>query len=70
MIKSEKEYDEKLVRVELLMDAEPNTKEGDELEKLAKEVEAYETKHYPLPEPTKEDIEQFNREQRGMANES
>ena len=59
MIKSEKEYNEKLERFEIIFFAESGTKEGDEAEKLAGELESYETIHYPTPEVSDEDIEEF-----------
>ena len=37
-----------LKRIEVLFDAEPNTPEGNELERLIVFVEAYEEEHYPI----------------------
>ncbi|MFA0415430.1 hypothetical protein AB4520_16815 [Vibrio renipiscarius] len=46
---SESDYKTALKRIESLFDvAEPDTPEGDELEKLAALVEAYEEKHFPF----------------------
>ncbi|WP_311567880.1 hypothetical protein [Photobacterium arenosum] len=45
---SESDYKMALKRIEALFDAEPNTPEGDELEKLISFVEAYENKHHPI----------------------
>ncbi|CAM2768075.1 hypothetical protein MOVI109754_00055 [Moritella viscosa] len=45
---SESDYHIVLKRIEGLFDAEPNTSEGDELEKLISFIEAYEDKHYPI----------------------
>jgi HTH-type transcriptional regulator/antitoxin HigA len=52
-IRTEKEYESTLARIEEIFDAEPDTPEGDELEILASLVETYEKKHYPigLPDP-------------------
>jgi hypothetical protein len=36
------------------------------IDRLADAIEAYEEEHFPLPGPTKEDIERFNKEQRGQ----
>lgn len=47
-IKSEKEYDECIKRLENLFDALPNTPEGDELDLLVKLIEEYESKNYPI----------------------
>ncbi len=46
---SESDYKAALKRIEYLFDAaEPNTPEGDELERLAALVEGYEDKHFPI----------------------
>lgn len=52
-IKTEADYDAALERIELLMDAEVDSPEGDELDILVTLVEAYEDKHHPiaLPDP-------------------
>lgn len=47
-IESEEEYRAALKRVEALMDAEGGTPEGQELDRLAALVEAYEDRHYPI----------------------
>jgi len=51
IIKTEKEYNKVLSRIDLLMDAEPNTPEGDELELLVTLIELYEDKKYPIDMP-------------------
>lgn len=51
-IETEQEYEVALARLYELFNAEPGTPEGDEFEVLANLVEAYETIHYPIPEPT------------------
>lgn len=52
-IKTEKDYDSALERLELIFDASPNSKEGDEAEILSLLIENFENKHYPidLPDP-------------------
>ena len=52
-IKSEQDYELVLAEIETLMDAEPDTPEGDRLDVLTTLVEAYESKHHPidLPDP-------------------
>ena len=50
-IKSEKNYDQALRRIEQLLDAKPGTKNGDELDVLTTLVEAYEAKKYPICPP-------------------
>jgi len=52
-IKTEKDYEKSLERLELIFDANPNSKEGDEAEILSMLIDSYENKHYPIdaPEP-------------------
>ena len=50
-IHSEADYLDSLVRIDALMDANPGTPEGDELDILATLVEAYEENHYPVDAP-------------------
>ena len=52
-IRTEKDYEAALARIEEIFDAEPDTPAGDELEILASLVETYERKNYPieLPDP-------------------
>ena len=47
-IRSEADYDAALTRIFELMDAEPGSQEGDELDVLAELVELYESKHVPM----------------------
>jgi HTH-type transcriptional regulator/antitoxin HigA len=52
-IKTEQDYEIVLAEIEALMDAEPDTPEGDRLDVLTTLVEAYEAKHHAidLPDP-------------------
>ncbi len=50
-IKTKKDYQAALKRIEELWGAKENTPEGDEFEILFTLVEAYEEKHYPIPPP-------------------
>ncbi|WP_139959505.1 helix-turn-helix domain-containing protein [Flavicella sediminum] len=50
-IKTEKDYDKALERLELIFDAALNSKEGDEAEILSLLIENYENKHYPIESP-------------------
>lgn len=50
-IHSEADYQSALDQIEQLFEAQPGTPEGDRLEVLTTLVEAYEAKHYPIPEP-------------------
>lgn len=66
MIKTEKEYQEKLKRIEEIQDAVLGSEEGEELLLLGEEIEKYEEKHYSLGEPTLKDKLQFAVEQFGL----
>ena len=50
-IRTRKDHERALKRIEKLMDAKPNTKKGDELDILVTLVEVYEKKHYPIDAP-------------------
>lgn len=50
-IKTEADYNKALERIELIFDAAPNSREGDEAEILALLIENYENKHYPIESP-------------------
>jgi HTH-type transcriptional regulator/antitoxin HigA len=65
-IKTEKDYDLALERVHALLDAKPNTIEGDELDILVTLIEKYEQIHYPIPEPDPIEAIKFMMEQKGL----
>lgn len=50
-IKSEKDYEKALKRMELIFDAAPDTKEGDEADILSLLIETYENQHYKIEAP-------------------
>ena len=50
-IKSEKDYRDALLRLELIFDAPIDTKDGDEAEILSLLIENYENEHYPIEAP-------------------
>ncbi|MDG4548956.1 MAG: transcriptional regulator [Candidatus Contendobacter sp.] len=50
-IRTEEDYRVTLEEIQRLMDAEPDTPEGDRLDVLATLAEAWEAKHYPIEEP-------------------
>jgi HTH-type transcriptional regulator / antitoxin HigA len=50
-IRSGADYQAALKEVEKLMESQPGTPDGDRLEVLVTLVEAYEAKHFPIPEP-------------------
>ncbi|MGE0826136.1 MAG: type II toxin-antitoxin system HigA family antitoxin [Candidatus Binatia bacterium] len=50
-IKTEADYDAALAEIDTLMEAEPDTPEGDRLDILVTLVEAYEAKHWQINPP-------------------
>lgn len=52
-IKTKKDYEQALARLEIIFDAKKGTKEGDELEILGILIDQYENEHFPidLPDP-------------------
>jgi HTH-type transcriptional regulator/antitoxin HigA len=65
-IKTEADYREALAAVESLMDAQPDTFEGDKLDVLVTLVEAYEAHHYPMDLPTPVEALKFFMDQSGI----
>jgi HTH-type transcriptional regulator/antitoxin HigA len=63
VIKTEGDHQRALARIDELMDAEPNTPEGDELELLVTLVELYEEKKYPIDIPDPIEAIKFRMEQ-------
>ncbi|MBN1223812.1 MAG: ImmA/IrrE family metallo-endopeptidase [Candidatus Aminicenantes bacterium] len=66
IIKKEEDYQAALSRIDELMDAEPNTLEGDELELLVTLVELYEGQKYPIDMPDAVEAIKFRMEQSGL----
>ncbi|MBL6944993.1 MAG: transcriptional regulator [Bacteroidales bacterium] len=50
-IKTDKDYEKALERLEVIFDALPNTSEGDEAEILSLLIENYENQYYPIEAP-------------------
>ena len=50
-IKTEKDYNTALERLELIFDAKANSEEGDEAEILSMLIDNYENKYYPIEAP-------------------
>lgn len=65
-VKTEADYRNALRRVDALMDAEPGTEAGDELDVLATLVEAYERDHFPVESPDPVEAILFRVEQMGL----
>jgi HTH-type transcriptional regulator / antitoxin HigA len=64
-IKTEKDYQKALKRLEQIFNARPGTKDGDELEVLSLLIENYENKHYPIEAPDPIEAIKFRMEQLG-----
>lgn len=64
-IKTEKEYEAVLARIESLGDPKPGTKKGDEFEILCILIEKYETEHYHIAPPDPVEAIKFRMEQMG-----
>ena len=65
-IKNEADYKNALERLELIFDAKPGTKEGDELEILAILIDNYESEHFPIEMPDPIAAINFRMEQLGL----
>lgn len=65
-IKNESDYRLALENIDRLMDAEPNTPEGDRLDILTTFVEAYETNHFPIEAPDPIEAIQYRMNDLGM----
>ena len=65
-IKNSRDYERALRRIERLMDAQPGSKNGDELDVLTTLVEAYEAKHHAMCPPDPIEAIKFRMDQLGM----
>jgi len=66
IIKTEKDYERALARINDLVDADPDTPEGDELELLVTLVELYERGKHPIDLPDPVEAIRFRMEQLGL----
>lgn len=64
-IKTKKDYQAALNRLEVIFDAKPGTTEGDELEVLGILIEKYEEEQYPIAYPDPIEAIKFRMEQMG-----
>ncbi len=64
-IKTKKDYQHALARLEKIFDAKPGTAEGDELEILGLLIDKYEQEHYPVDFPDPIEAIKFRMEQLG-----
>lgn len=65
VIKTEKEYNAALARLEEIFDSKLNSKDADELELLSVLIEKYENEHYPIDLPDPIEAIKFRMEQLG-----
>lgn len=65
-IKTKKDYEATLIKIEKLFDAKPDTNDGDLLEVLVTLVEAYEQKHFKIVPPDPIEAIKFRMEQLGL----
>ena len=65
-IKTKRDYERTLRRIEQLMDAKLDTKAGDELDVLTTLVESYEAKHHAICPPDPVEAIKFRMDQLGM----
>lgn len=64
-IKTKKDYNQALERLETIFDAKRDTPEGDELEVLSILIEKYEEEHFPMGLPDPIEAIKFRMEQLG-----
>lgn len=64
-IKTKKDYNQALARLEVIFDARKNSKEGDELEVLSILIEKYEDENFPIGLPDPIEAIKFRMEQLG-----
>ena len=50
-IRTEADYQAALIEIDRLIESQPGTPEGDRMDVLVTLVEAYEARHFPIPEP-------------------
>jgi len=68
LLKSEKDYNQALNRLEEIFHAPVDSKEGDEAEILSILIERYEDKHFPIDAPDPIEAIKFCMEQMNMTN--
>ena len=66
-IKTKKDYQTAMNRLEMIFDAKPGTPEGDELEVLGILIDKYEQEHYPIGYPDPIEAIKFRMEQLGYS---
>lgn len=67
-IRSEADYQAALKEIEKILESQPGTPEGDRMDVLVTLVEAYEAKHFPIPEPADPvEVLKYYLESRGLS---
>jgi HTH-type transcriptional regulator/antitoxin HigA len=67
-IRSEADYEAALKEIEKFIESQPGTPEGDRMDVLVTLVEAYEAKHFPIPEPDDPvEVLEYYMESRGLS---
>jgi HTH-type transcriptional regulator/antitoxin HigA len=67
-IHTEHDYEAALAEVDALMQAEPDTPEGERLDILVTLIEAYESRHWAIPAPDPIEAIQVRMEQKNLRN--
>ena len=67
LIRTERDYEAALERVDELLAAEPGSEAADECHILAMLIEEYEAAHHPIPPPTPLEAIRLAMEQRGLS---
>ena len=65
-IKTKKDYTAAIGRLEKIFDAQPGSKDGDELEILSLLIEKYENEHYPVLPPDPIEAIKFTMDRKGL----
>ena len=66
-IRSEADYEVAMKEIEILMDSQLGTPDGDRMDVLVTLVEAYESKNFPIPEPNDPvEVLEYYMESRGL----
>ncbi len=68
IIRTKKDYNQSLKRLEEIFQAKPGTAESDEADVLAMLVSAYENKHYVIGAPSPLEAIRYRMEQQGLTN--
>jgi len=67
-VRTDEDYQAALKEIEKLLESQPGTLEGDRLDVLVTLVEAYEARHFPIPEPDDPvEVLEYYMESRGLS---